>query len=246
MIKTVSFLGREFQIECYDNYPQHPSWHTFEDENDLREIMFGCEQDLSHGTFLDCGAAFGAWTLCALSAGVRHAIAWSPQWLPGEIPECQTFARSLEHNGWKNRASVREHGLYSKPGWLNLGNGEYSLECPRWRKSPTHCAGRSGPWLPDEGTDFLWKFVWPLSAHDLPTDIRWIKIDVEGAEEHVIRGAKSVLKLNSPTVVVEHHNYMDSGIEQRCIELMQSYGYTCVSLIQKSGGDLSHGFYKKV
>lgn len=248
-VREVEFLGQKFKIHAHDHYQQHPSWYTFEDERDLREQLWR-NQDLRGGTFLDCGAAFGAWTLSALAAGAHKVFAWSPQHLPGEEPEAETFHASLKLNGdWWFRGTVYRSALYDRHGYLNLGDGRFLSDgCPspiqHLRTSP---GTRTGPWTPEEGTDCLWALVQKLDDWiRLFGDVRWIKVDVEGAELEVLRGATEILKVFSPTVVVEHHNYMRFGLEGEVILLMRELGYTCVDLISKSNGDLSHGFYKKV
>jgi FkbM family methyltransferase len=245
MIKTVQFLGKEFKIHCSENYPQHPSWYTFEDELDLRLLLWQ-GQDLTGGTFLDCGAAFGAWSLSALAAGAASAFAWSPQFLPGELPEAVLFENSLEENGWLQKCIVYQSALYNREGWLNLGNQQFS---PKMQGIiPETYPIRTKPWTPEEGTEFLWKYCTALDCWSemfSSRQIRWIKIDVEGAEHEVIQGASEILRHHSPTVVVEHHNYMIDGIELTIKTLMSYLGYKCIHMISKSNGDLSHGFYRK-
>ncbi len=252
-VKDVEILGKSFKIHAFDNYEGHPSWYTYEDEKDLRELFWkNC--DLRGGTFLDCGAAFGAWSLSALALGAQRIMAWSPQWLPGEEAEAEVFVASLKLNGdWGYRSTVYRSALYDKPGYLNLGDGRYLSfkdvgddfsPVKRPKESP---GTRTAPWMPSEGTDYLWSLVQPLDSwRQIMGDVRWIKFDVEGAELEVIRGSREVLKEYSPTVIVEHHNYMKRSLEQDTITLMGELGYTCINLISKSNGDLSHGIYRKV
>lgn len=239
MIKSYEFAGRSFRIECFDTFPQHSSWYSYEDEADLRRDWWKVRQG---DVVLDCGAAFGSWTLCALAAGAQFAYAWSPQHLPGAEPERLTFLKSLRLNGWEQYAEISDSALYSHTGWLNLGNGDFMTSAPRgWSPFIPTAPARTVPWSPNEGTDFL---VRPCITLDRwaelanPQKIDFVKVDVEGAEVHVLQGARRTLVKHKPVVIVETHEYLFRGITQDVIELMRSYGYEAEVRIKSV--DLSH------
>ncbi len=245
MIKRFEFKGVAYDVECFDHYPQHPSWYTHEDEADLRIACWGGEK-LTSTTFLDCGAAFGAWTLAAFANGAEEAVAWSPQHLQGEDRELDTFVASLGHNGWLHRARVYESALYDRAGFLNLASGDFA---DTWDDSftrrVTSTPRRTRGWLPQDGVQNFWRPVTTLDEwmrNDRATPVSWVKVDVEGAELAVLKGARNTLLRHRPKVVVEHHQYMDRSIEPACVELMRNYGYGLNRLITKSH-DLSYGIY---
>lgn len=60
----------------------------------------------------------------------------------------------------------------------------------------------------------------------------FIKIDVEGAEEEVLRGAEGILTDRKPSLVIEVHAL---DIEERCIELLGEYGYACDVIDRPTG-----------
>lgn len=53
---------------------------------------------------------------------------------------------------------------------------------------------------------------------------RLLKIDVEGAELDVLRGAPTVLKSEKPLVLVELHS---EELERCCTQLLEEFGYEC-------------------
>ncbi len=244
MLKEYAFNGVRYRAECFDHYPQHPSWYTFEDEQDLRQQCFGGGFP-DGGAFLDCGAAFGAWTLAALAAGAKSAVAWTPQHLQGEDPEIEVFAESLALNGWTHRARLVGSALYDKPGFLNLASGEYA---DAWREEfdvkPSCHPRRTRGWLPEDGVAGFWRPCAPLDEwmRGATHRVDWVKIDVEGAEVAVLKGARLTLLSRRPKVIIEHHLYMDPGIPEACLAVLKSCGYRLEKLFEKSA-DLSHGLY---
>jgi hypothetical protein len=70
-----------------------------------------------------------------------------------------------------------------------------------------------------------------------------IKIDVEGAEALVLRGAAAVLKHDRPIVIVEIHN-ADAG--RASLKLLRDAGYQCEQLNESGqpvpvGAELAYG-----
>jgi FkbM family methyltransferase len=52
-----------------------------------------------------------------------------------------------------------------------------------------------------------------------------IKIDVEGAEYDVLKGAKEILQKFGPTLILSTHEKWVPGIDKKCVLLLESYGY---------------------
>lgn len=72
-----------------------------------------------------------------------------------------------------------------------------------------------------------------------------IKIDVEGAEESVLKGALNTLEVYKPTFVVEIHGPQNAS---RIWKLLQGTGYTCHHLIrgfrqQIASGEEAHSYF---
>jgi len=56
----------------------------------------------------------------------------------------------------------------------------------------------------------------------------FIKIDVEGAEEFVLRGAENLLQKKKPLLMIEVHS---PGIGKRCLAILEKY-YSSVSVFE--------------
>jgi FkbM family methyltransferase len=55
--------------------------------------------------------------------------------------------------------------------------------------------------------------------------LRSIKLDVEGAELDVLRGGERTLRAQRPTLFLSTHDRQNPGVEARCCELLEGWGY---------------------
>lgn len=70
----------------------------------------------------------------------------------------------------------------------------------------------------------------------------WIKIDAEGAELAILKGAQRTLLEYHPKVLLENHLMFDSNCDAKCEEYLGSLGYRKVGTMP--GGQISHSFYE--
>ena len=72
-----------------------------------------------------------------------------------------------------------------------------------------------------------------------------IKIDVEGFEYDVLKGAEEVLKQYSPRIIIETHS---KELREKCHEFLSEKGYLLIdegrTVINKSGNQITNLFYK--
>ncbi len=158
----------------------HPAYRmmregTFEPQETLllQRLMGRCDR------FVDIGANLGYYTCLALQQG-KPVVAFEPQ-----EQNLRCLFRNLESNGWSgSRAEVFPLGLSDRPGLLTLygASGPSASLLPNW-------AGYSAGYGK----------VIPVSTLDRLLEGRYererllVKIDVEGAEFQVLRGAMGTL-----------------------------------------------------
>jgi FkbM family methyltransferase len=232
--KELEFAGHKYKI-CYETEPPpghvnyHPSHWSHIDEDVVRRRVW----KINAGDIIfDVGAAYGSYAVTALAQGAKHVYAWSPQGHPGDpMKEIDYLKRTLALNGWEDRMTVwKESGVYSENGWFDSGNSTFAktLNGP---PSGLVMRVQSIDGLKNEdGSDFIF-----------PEKIDWWKMDVEGAEAHVLQGAKQTIRKFRPKIAVENHNFLVPGIESQVRVILESWGYTHDHTVQH--GSVSHSLY---
>lgn len=196
----------------------HASWWSFDDEQELRDRWWHPQKG---ETVLDVGAAFGSYALPALALGAR-VICFSPAAFDTELLELNlSFNPEL-----KKRCLVVRDGLYSRQGWFNPDKGHFSS------------SSGEGQWLRCVKLDDF------LAQRPGIERIRWMKIDVEGAELEVLKGAEQMLRCDRPSILVENHEFQIKGIENQVRDYLfgLDVGYACDGPYQHCA--VSHSFFQ--
>jgi len=193
-------------------YATHAS---FVDEQEVRDRHWHFKPD---DVVLDVGAAFGSYTLtAALQGAVVHAF------------EPSLFCRSiLEENIAVNpelhhSIQVISFGLHEKTGWFDpdaniFSDGQISPNCLKVISL-------------DE-----------MEGSDINERIDMIKLDVEGGELSVLRGAEKTIRKHLPRLLIEEHEFKSSGIGAECEKFLKEIGYA--SPIRFPHHSVSHSFYE--
>lgn len=176
------------------------------------------------GTFVDVGAHVGHWTV-RLGRKAGKVVAFEP------LDEARFLLRSnLDSNGLVAKTTV--HALAA---WDRMERLRLSAPGDEFR-----IANGSTYAYPDATGEVLGvpldNYLVNLSRVDL------VKIDIEGAEAHALRGMAQTLSVHRPEVVVEMHEalYPDRRIRQRCLEALSVFEYRVVPLkvIEHEAGGL--------
>lgn len=146
---------------------------------------------------VDVGASYGSYTLTALAMG---AEVWAYE------PEPTVFvdlAWNVHANHWDTRAKLFNFGLSDVNGMVDM------------RKYAPHWPGH---------TIFGEYRVFALDSV-AAVEPTWLKVDVEGHEEAVLRGALSIITRHQPKILVECHQFLDSGIKDRVRGMLHGYTF---------------------
>lgn len=170
---------------------------------------------------IDVGANFGMYTV-RMSALSRHCIAFEP------IP---AFARMLAR-GFGSSVEVHARALSDRSGTARLRVPHlftgYATIDPANR-----LAGRAQD--PIEEVDVP---VAVLDEFEL-NDVGFIKIDVEGHEEAVLRGSVATLARCRPNLLVEVEDRHNAGSVRRVVSWMADQGYAGLTIVEGKLEDLA-------
>jgi len=183
-----------YKFICSPMLNCHPSWWSLSDEMVVRDLWWHINPG---DVVVDAGAAYGSYSLTALAMGASRIIAWTPE-------EHEALVANLHLNNWQHRGEVFSNGLWSRSGWLAI-----------WPHAPKPQFFESKPETMPEGATALFPVV---SMDDAllpmePEKIDWFKMDVEGCEVEVLRGASQLVRKYRPKLLVENHLFKDAGIK---------------------------------
>jgi len=238
LTKVYGIHGHTFKIACLDTTPYHPSWFTYEDEKEVRERDWNIQKG---DIVFDIGAGHGSYTLTALAQGAAYVFAWCPQGTPGEPYEADFLRASLELNGWGDRVTIDQGGLWSETGILHEPT---QIFYPFAGAAPdtsvkTHPT-TSKEWFAVRSFDQWFKIAGVDPRFD-PKAKFWMKLDVEGAEANVLRGARGFICRFSPTIQIENHPLKNPSLPGLTALMMDSMSYRLVHDIPYNS--VSHSLY---
>lgn len=162
----------------YQYHNNETSKDYFGGEYDETDLMLKYFKIQPGDVFIDIGAHIGTWTLAALAMGASHVYAFDPYKEMFDI-----LKENVRLNGWSERLTAIEKGLSS------ISQREMFYKIPKYK--------------PRENlyeVDFI-----PLDSYDFKK-IDWIKIDVEGMELAVLRGAINTISKHFPKMIIEIHD----------------------------------------
>ena|GEM_PF-4636547 len=201
------FFGRCYSARIVGD----DGWNSF--EFPCPEV---CTRWLSHvgGTFCDLGANSGYYTILALAAGVKSAVAFDPY-----PPAVDVLRSNIELNGWDNRCAVMQAGVSDRNaivpfylpqltnGWLATSS---SLD-PSF--SPEHSIVYHARVITLDECLTGPAAVGPLT----------LKIDIEGTEPTLaaLAGAAGQIRARRPVIMLEHAQ----GPSDRLNRFLAEHGY---------------------
>lgn len=196
--KVIEWREHKFKVAEGSLHPAY-SLHTFDEEKEFKEKYWNVKEG---EVVIDVGASYGAYALTALASGATvHAFE----------PEPSVWADlmlNVELNGWNQRCIATCGGLWSKQGEVDMK--DYA---PHW---PQHTI--TGLYKMDT-LDHV------MRARQIE-NLDWLKIDVEGAEMHVLVGGEELISWTRPRIIVECHTFLHEKLLPECRKFLTEMGYS--------------------
>ena len=194
-------------------------WRRGDEELELTLLPLLCSRERIS---VDIGANFGMWTVRMLPLS-RRCIAFEP------IP---AFARMLAR-GFGSGLEVHAVALSDHSGTAELRiphlyTGYSTIDAANRLESR-----QAGV------IDCLKVDVARLDDYGF-ADVGFVKIDVEGHEEAVLRGCESTLDRTRPNVIVEVEERHNPGSVGRVVTWMRERGFAASSIVGGVAKDLAH------
>ncbi len=171
---------------------------------------------------IDAGAQYGDYTLLCAKAGVKEVHAFEPH------PEsCAILEKNMRMNTFSGKAVLYNAALGSECAYGAFAASATTLYYL--------CEGRTvepllkqHPISEAEATErmdcvrerIVTTPVLSLDSLKIPATL--IKIDVEGYELHVLRGAAETIRYNQPRVIIETHS---DKLAEDCTDFLEDLGY---------------------
>lgn len=192
-------LGKDLILEV------NPRWETAMWEGTYEaEVQQLLAQHLREGmTFYDVGGGMGFYSLVAARLGAQ-VIVFEPATSNSDL-----IARHAERNGLENRIRIIHSAVFSYSGMISLqcnnretGHGNYCVES----------VGPTTTDLPRVACTTLDDFQKLNPKPDC------VKLDVEGAESEVLKGAQTLFRTARPLLICEIHDAANAAFVTSWLE----------------------------
>lgn len=187
-VKVQSFRDISFTVVKGIMHPEY-SYFTFEgEESEFKNKYWNIQ---AGDVVFDIGASYGGYTL---PAGIQGAYVYSFE------PERSVFLdlyTNIFLNHCQGNCFAFDNGF-----WSCLDTIDMKDYAPHW---PKECI--TGKYRMDTIDNFI--------CQKNIEKLTWIKIDVEGAEEHVVQGGLQSIKKYAPKLIIECHVFLDNQLVEK-------------------------------
>lgn len=207
-IKTGPLKGNRFSVKYGDPYLYH------EYENDI--IDFVLSKSDKSTVIYDIGANVGYLSM-AFATKTSKIYAVEP------IQENIDLMKRHFNENNVNDINIYQFGITNKDKQLKFSTGFGSVSNTYVKESEYFKKGSM------KQTTIVGRSIDSLVFNDKWEVPNIIKLDVEGAEDDALIGAKKTLLNYSPIVLLATHDCHKPGVKEKCLKIMNSYGYNCTT-----------------
>lgn len=201
--KTISFKGKNFHIIKGSMHPDY-SFDTFDkEENAFRDKYWNIKEG---DVVFDIGSSYGSYALTACAMGAK-VYAFEP-----EKTVYNDLVTNIRINDWLSRCFPMNIGMWSSRNTVDMKS--YAPHWPQFAIT----------------SDYQMDTVDHIAQAIGISKLDWIKMDIEGAEEHAIRGALETITKFRPKMIIECHNFLDAELENKVKVLLTPLNYSFESI----------------
>ncbi len=208
-IKNGPIKGYKWCLRAGGNYYPIGTYEAETIGQALKELKTG-------DVFYDLGANAGYFSLAAAKKVGNTGIAYAFEPMPENI---DFLEKHIEANSVPN-IEIIPVAVADKEGSVRFTTGN-NLSANTYKESSANYKPNSD--FIDVPTDTLDNLVYGPKGLRKPS---YIKIDVEGAEFDVLKGARKLLQEERPILLLSTHDRYVEGIKEECFDLLKSVGYT--------------------
>jgi len=218
-VESISYLNKQNVLLHPDTFDMRPRWGA---EHNALKLAHSVLAQHEAPVLVDVGAAAGEWTLLAACLPSLRVFAFEPH--SGFV---SLLRRNMMLNGVYDRVSIYSIGLGAEAGVATL---RVPQEKKRWGLSTM---GDNPRFEPAEQRPVA---VATLDQFFTLQDPTLIKIDAEGAELGILKGAHETIERCAPAIMMEVCNkrlrqfdYDDYDV-QALVDRMKELGYQSIEL----------------
>ena len=197
--KKINFKEKEF-LAIRGIVHSDYSWNCFyePEEKEVKDKYWNIKEG---DVVFDVGASYGSYALTACAMG---AIVFAFE--PEKTVFCD-LVKNITINKWHSKCFPMNIGMHSSQTKIDMKS-----YAPHW---PAYTISE----------DYNMDTIDNIAEMSQVERLDWIKIDVEGAEEHVIKGGLKTINKFKPNLIVECHNFLDAELSNKLKTLLSSLSY---------------------
>jgi len=194
--KKQTFKDKEFTVIKGNMHPEY-SYFTFEgEEREFRDAYWNVQEG---NVVFDVGASYGTYTLSACAMGA-FVYAFEP-----EKSIFYDLSNNILINKFEHKCLAVNMALWSEGAAIDMK--QYAPHWPQQTITENYQA---------TSLDIIYE------SNNTLVKLDWMKIDVEGAEEHVVRGGLKTIAKYKPNLIIECHTFLDPELTNKIKAMLSS------------------------
>lgn len=228
LIKINRYLMKRKFMPVFDGPLKGYKWSTaynyeyltgdYEDKDTMDTF---CSWLLPDTVFYDLGANVGYYAFMA-NRYIDKGKIYSFEPLPANIEVFKSHLKLNEGKMGYNSIELLPYAVADTDKQVVFSNNDKAIEGNTYIDSAMHTGSSKNLVVTCFSIDSL------IEKGYKQPDV--IKIDVEGAEYDVLRGAEKTLRNFTPNILLATHDCHLPGVQQQCVEYLQNLGYELTKL----------------